>query len=97
MPVEKTVRCPYTHLMRTQRLEVRLTEDERSLDVAAAIAVGETLSDFFRRAARARAEEVLADQRDIVLSEEEAARFLDALETPDADSVAALRELRDRA
>ena len=83
--------------MRTQRLEVRLTEDERSLDAAAATAVGETLSDFFRRAARTRAEEVLADQRDIVLSEDEAARFLDALETADADSVARLRELRDRA
>ena len=83
--------------MRTQRLEVRLTEEERSLDVAAASAVGETLSDFFRRAARTRAEEVLADQRDLVLTEEEVARFLDALESPDADSVARLRELRDRA
>jgi uncharacterized protein (DUF1778 family) len=83
--------------MRTQRLEVRLTDDERSLDVAAATAVGETLSDFFRRAARARAEEVLADQRDVALTEGEAARFLDALETPNADSVARLRELRDRA
>jgi uncharacterized protein (DUF1778 family) len=83
--------------MRTQRLEVRLTEDERSLDVAAATAVGETLSDFFRRAARTRAAEVLADQREIALSEQEAVRFLDALETPDADSVARLRELRDRA
>jgi uncharacterized protein (DUF1778 family) len=83
--------------MRTQRLEVRLTDDERSLDVAAAAAVGETLSDFFRRAARARAEEVLADQRDIALTKEEAARFVDALETPDADSVARLRELRERA
>jgi uncharacterized protein (DUF1778 family) len=78
-------------------LEVRLTDDERSLDVAAAAAVGETLSDFFRRAARARAEEVLADQRDIALTKEEAARFVDALETPDADSVARLRELRERA
>ena len=97
MPVERAVRCPYTGAVRTQRLEVRLTEDERSLDVAAATAVGETLSDFFRRAARTRAEEVLADQRVIVLSEDEGARFLDALETPDADSVARLRELRDRA
>jgi len=83
--------------MRDQRLELRLTDDERSLDAAAAAAVGESLSDFFRRAARARAEEVLADQRDIILTEEEAARFLDGLETPDPDSVARLRELRDRA
>ena len=43
------------------------------------------------------AEEVLADQRDIVLSEEDAMRFLDALEAPDPDTVARLRELRDRA
>jgi uncharacterized protein (DUF1778 family) len=83
--------------MRAQRLELRLTDDERSLDAAAALAVGETLSDFFRRAARARAEEILADQRDIVLSEEDAIRFLDALEAPDSDTVARLRELRDPA
>ncbi len=96
-PLECPVRCPYTADVRDQRLELRLTDDERSLDAAAAAAVGESLSDFFRRAARARAEEVLADQRDIVLTEEEAARFLDALETPNPDSVARLRELRDRA
>lgn len=83
--------------VRAQRLELRLTEEERSLDVAAAAAVGETLSAFFRRAARARAEEVLADQRDITLTADEATRFLDALETPDADSVARLRGLRERA
>jgi uncharacterized protein (DUF1778 family) len=83
--------------VRAQRLELRLTDDERSLNVAAAVAVGETLSDFYRRAARVRAEEVLADQRDILLTEEHATRFLDALETPDAETVARLRELRDRA
>lgn len=83
--------------MRTQRLEVRLTDEERSIETAAAAAVGETLSDFFRRAARARAEEVLADQQTVVLTDAEATRFLDALESPDAGSVARLRELRDRA
>jgi uncharacterized protein (DUF1778 family) len=44
--------------MRTQRLELRLTDDERQLDGAAATAVGETLSDFFRRAASTRAQDV---------------------------------------
>jgi uncharacterized protein (DUF1778 family) len=83
--------------MRAHRLELRLTDDERSLNAAAPSAVGETLSDFFRRAARARAEEILADQRDIVLGEDAAVRSLDALEVPDADTVARLRELRDRA
>jgi uncharacterized protein (DUF1778 family) len=83
--------------MRTQRLELRLTDDERQLDSAAATAVGETLSDFFRRAASARAQDVLADQQQIALNDEEAARFLDALDTVDQDTVARLRELRERA
>jgi uncharacterized protein (DUF1778 family) len=83
--------------VRTQRLELRLTDDERELDSVAATAVGETLSDFFRRAASARAREVLADQQQILLSEDEAARFLDALDASDQDTVARLRELRERA
>jgi uncharacterized protein (DUF1778 family) len=82
--------------MRTQRLELRLTDNERQLDSAAATAVGETLSDFFRRAASARAQDILADQQQIALNEDEAARFLDALETVDQDTVARLRELRER-
>jgi uncharacterized protein (DUF1778 family) len=68
--------------MRTQRLELRLTDP---------------LSDFFRRAASARAQEVLVDQQRIALDENEAARFLDALDTVDQDAVARLRELRQRA
>jgi uncharacterized protein (DUF1778 family) len=84
-------------LMRTQRLELRLSDDERQLDSAAATAVGETLSDFFRRAASARADEVLADQQRIALNQDEAARFLDALDAVDQDTVARLRELRERA
>jgi uncharacterized protein (DUF1778 family) len=83
--------------MRTQRLELRLTDDERHLDSAAATAVGETLSDFFRRAATARAQEVLADQQRIALDQDEAARFLDALDAVDEKTVARLRELRERA
>jgi uncharacterized protein (DUF1778 family) len=82
--------------MRTQRLELRLTDDERQLDSAAATAVGETLSDFFRRAASARAQEVLTDQRQITLGEDEAARFLNALDDVDEGTVARLRSLRER-
>lgn len=76
--------------MRTQRLELRLTDEERSIDQAAAAAVGESLSEFFRRAAANRAADVLADQRRIVLSEDEAIRFLDALEHVDGRAVARL-------
>jgi uncharacterized protein (DUF1778 family) len=82
--------------MRAHRLELRLTDDERQLDAAAASVVGEKLSDFFRRAALTRAHEVLAEQRDVALSTKEAARFLDALETVDDDTVARLRNLRQR-
>jgi uncharacterized protein (DUF1778 family) len=83
--------------MRTQRLELRLTDDERQLDSAAATAVGETLSDFFRRAASTRAHDVLTDQQQIILSDDEAKRFLDALDDVDENAVARLRELREQA
>lgn len=82
--------------MRSQRLELRLTDEERSIDQAAAAAVGESLSDFFRRAAASRAADVLADQRKITLTEQEATRFLDALETVDDRTVARLADLRSR-
>jgi uncharacterized protein (DUF1778 family) len=95
-PVSPPVRCPYTALVRSQRLELRLTDEERSIDQAAAAAVGESLSDFFRRAAANRAADVLADQQRIALTEQEAIRFLDALETVDDDTVARLAELRSR-
>lgn len=66
------------------------------VDEEAAAAVGESLSDFFRRAAASRAADVLADQRRIALTEHEAIRFLDALETIDDHTVARLADLRAR-
>jgi len=82
---------------KTRRIEVRLSDEERELDAAAASALGVSLSDFFRRAAQARAQEVLAEQRTIALSEVEATRFLEALERPDAGTVERLEDLRRRA
>ena len=66
------VQCPghgADHDPKTRRIEVRLSDEERQLDAAAASALGESLSDFFRRAAQTRAQEVLADQRAIALSD----------------------------
>jgi uncharacterized protein (DUF1778 family) len=80
--------------VRTQRLELRLTDEERSIDQAAAAALAELLSDFFRRAASERAADVLANQRRIALTEDEAIRFLDALRTVDDQTVARLAHLR---
>ena len=82
---------------RTRRIEIRLSEEERDRGAAAASVLGESLSDFFRHAARDRAEKVLTDQGRIALDRQEAARFLTALETPSQESVARLRELRERA
>jgi uncharacterized protein (DUF1778 family) len=94
------VQCPGmepTTTPKTRRIEVRLSDEERQLDVAAAAVLGESLSDFFRRAAQARAQEVLADQRTIALSDVEATRFLKALERPDEGTVGRLEDLRRRA
>ncbi|HET9591329.1 MAG TPA: DUF1778 domain-containing protein [Solirubrobacterales bacterium] len=82
---------------KTRRIEVRLSDEERELDAAAASALGESLSDFFRRAARARAHEVLAEQGAVALSAQEAKRFMEALDRPDEKAVAGLRDLRRRA
>jgi len=82
---------------KTRRIEVRLSDEERELDAAAALALGESLSDFFRRAAQARAQDVFADQRTIALSDAEAMRFLEALERPDENTIARLEDLRRRA
>lgn len=84
--------CP----MRTSRLELRLTDDERALDAAAAEASGESLSEFFRRAARDRATRIMSEERQIALSDAEARRFLDALEQSDPRTVHRLRQLRRR-
>ncbi len=82
--------------MKTNRLELRLTDEERDLDASAAAVVGETLSEFFRHAARERALQIADEQRAISLSEAEARRFLEALDNPDPDTVNRLRELWDR-
>jgi uncharacterized protein (DUF1778 family) len=78
---------PYTVFMassaKTRRIEIRVTDEEHSLEEAAATALGVSLSEFYRRAARASAEEVLAERSRIVLNDEEAARFLDALDHPE--------------
>jgi uncharacterized protein (DUF1778 family) len=57
----------------------------------------EALSDFSQRTATSRAPEVLADHQQIALSDDEAVRFLDALDTVDQNTVAHLRELREHA
>jgi uncharacterized protein (DUF1778 family) len=78
---------PYTLVMagpaKTRRVELRVTDEEHALEEAAASALGVSLSEFFRVAARSRAEEILAERSRIALSDDEAAQFLDAIEHPE--------------
>lgn len=48
--------------VKAKRIEIRVSEDERRLEIEAAEDLGLTLSEFVRQAARARAEEVIAER-----------------------------------
>ena len=67
---------------KTRRIEICVTDTEHAFEEAAAQAFGVSLREFFRRAARASAEEVLAERSSITLNDGEAACFLDALDHP---------------
>ena len=88
-PVEPTTSA------KTRRIEIRMTDEERDLEQAAAAAQGQTLSEFVRQAARREAEQVLAERTSIVLNPDEASRFLAALDDP-ASFEAGLGALTER-
>jgi uncharacterized protein (DUF1778 family) len=81
---------------RTRRIEIRVTEDERALEEAAASAQGETLSEFVRRAALREAEQVLLERASYMVGGDAAQRFLSALERPGDDVERGLRRLLER-
>ncbi len=80
---------------KTRRIEIRVTEEERGLEQAAAAARGQTLSEFVRQAARREATKVMAESTAISLDEAEAKRFLQALDDPNRFE-GPLRSLLDR-
>jgi uncharacterized protein (DUF1778 family) len=81
---------------RTRRIEIRVTEEERALEEAAASALGETLSEFVRRVARVEAERALAERTQLVVDYEAAERFLAALERPTVDAERGLSRLIEK-
>jgi uncharacterized protein (DUF1778 family) len=93
---------PYTGAMassptnKTRRIEIRITEEERNLEQAAASANGESLSEFVRKAARREAERTLAERTRYVVDDEAARRFLAALEQPSPDAERGLRRLVEK-
>lgn len=80
---------------KTHRIEIRVTEEERGLEQAAAAATGQSLSEFVRQAARREAEQVITGATTVFLNESEARRFLAALDEPDS-SEKGLRGLIER-
>lgn len=78
---------PYTRCVatsaRSRRIEIRVTEEEHSVENAAAATLGISLSEFYRQAASQRAAEVLAERSRVTLGAEAAARFLEALDHPE--------------
>ena len=95
-------RMPYNVRMashsttKTRRIEIRITEEERSLEQAAATVTGETLSEFVRRAARREAEFTMAERTRYVIDDEAAQRFLAALEQPSPEAEQGLRRLTEK-
>jgi len=95
--VGTTVQCPdmATATSKTRRIEIRVTDEERRLEEAAAAELGQTLSEFIRQSARTRADQILHDRGRVLLDDDAAARFLAALDD-DAPPATGLQDLFDR-
>ena len=91
-----TVRMASNATTKTRRIEIRITEEERNLEQAAATANGETLSEFVRQAARREAERTLAERTRYVVDDKAAQRFLAALEQPSSTTARKLRRLIEK-
>src|SRR5438128_1630808 len=91
-------RAPYTSVMpaRMHRIEIRVTEEERTLAEPTASAQGETLSEFVRGATRRQTEQVLAEPTSYVVNDDAATPFLAALERLGAAVERGLRRLLER-
>ena len=80
---------------KTQRLELRLTEEQNTLIRAAAAHESRSISDFVLSTATLEAQRRLADQRFFILNEEDHARFEEILEASPRNDPK-LRRLFDR-
>ena len=80
---------------KTQRLELRLTEEQNSLIRAAAAYESRSISDFVLSAATLEAQRRLADQRIFFMNDEQYARFEEILQAPPSEDPK-LRKLFER-
>ena len=68
--------------MKTERMELRTSHQERKIFEEAASSLGMNLSTFIRMAAKERASEVLKSSTTLVLRERDAHLFVQALDNP---------------
>ena len=80
---------------KTQRLELRLTEEQNILIRSAATYTSRSISEFVLSAASLEAQRRLADQRFFILNEEDHARFEEILDASPTDDPK-LRKLLNR-
>ena len=80
---------------KTQRLELRLTEEQNSLIRSAAVYESRNISDFVLSAATLEAQRRLADQRLFLMDDEQHARFEEILQASPTDDPK-LRKLFER-
>ena len=82
-------------IAKTQRLELRLTEEQNTLIRSAATYTSRSISDFVLSAATLEAQRRLADRRLFILNEEDHARFEEILQAPPSEDPK-LRKLFER-
>jgi uncharacterized protein (DUF1778 family) len=80
---------------RTQKLDLRLTPEAKSVLYAAAHAVRRSVSDFVLESALARADETLAERRHFGLNVEQWTAFMEALDAPPRSNPRLRRLLRE--
>jgi uncharacterized protein (DUF1778 family) len=73
-----------TQLRRTERLEARVTPEEKELFVRVAEATGQSLTDFMLNQLRRAAQEVQLEFRVMMLSAADSHRFAESLMAPPA-------------
>ncbi|MCV5743851.1 type II toxin-antitoxin system antitoxin AtaR [Escherichia coli] len=70
--------------VKKQRIDLRLTDDDKSMIEEAAAISNQSVSQFMLNSASQRAAEVIEQHRRVILNEESWTRVMDALSNPPA-------------
>ncbi len=68
--------------VKKQRIDLRLTDDDKSMIEEAAAISNQSVSQFMLNSASQRAAEVIEQHRRVILNEESRTRVMDALSNP---------------